>query len=98
MLKQVHTVRCTHIVAQVSMGFYDADGNQVGEEIFPQGESGPLVAKLFHPHTEELASLISTCVDQAWEKLRQCGAADTSPDVAAPEGNGRREAVAEAVS
>ena len=73
MLKQIHTVSCTHVIAQVSLGFYDADGNLVGEETFPQGDTGPLVAKLFHPHSQELASLIATCVEQAWQKLRASG-------------------------
>ena len=76
MLKQIRTVRCTHIMAQISLGFYDANGNLIGEEVFPQGDTGPLVAKLFHPHAEELVSLIEMCVGQAWEKLSASGRAD----------------------
>ena len=31
MMKPISSVKCTHIVAQVSLGFYDAEGNLVGE-------------------------------------------------------------------
>jgi hypothetical protein len=69
MNKPIAAVRCTHVVAQVSLGFYDAEGHLVGEETFPQGEGSVLVAKLFHPHPQQLAGLIETCVQQAWQKL-----------------------------
>jgi hypothetical protein len=31
---QVKTIKCSHVLAQVSVGFYDADGNLVGEEMW----------------------------------------------------------------
>ena len=34
------------------------------------------MAKLFHPHAEELVGLIEMCVGQAWEKLSASGRAD----------------------
>src|SRR5437879_13484268 len=94
MLKQIHTVSCTHVIAQVSLGFYDADGNLVGEETFPQGDTGPLVAKLFHPHSQELASLIATCVEQAWQKLRASGQAGEPESHEERQGNSRGERTA----
>lgn len=68
-MKQVKTIKCTHVIAQVALGYYDGEGNLVGEETFPQAGENVIVAKLFHPHTQELALLIDVCVAQAWEKF-----------------------------
>lgn len=78
MLKQVETVNCTHVIAQVSLGYYDGDGNLIGEELFPQSGGNVIAAKLFHPHPEELMHLIEMCVQQAWEKLAAQGHAERS--------------------
>jgi len=78
-MAQVHVVRCNQVVAQVSLGYYDAEGNLVGEAIFPQGETGPSVARLFHPHGEQLVSRVEWCVQQAWEALRANGQAGEPP-------------------
>jgi len=78
MLKQVTTVKCTHVIAQVSLGYYDEEGNLIGEELFPQSGGNVIAAKLFHPHAEELARLIEMCAQQAWEKLAAQGQADGS--------------------
>lgn len=64
----IKTIRCTHVLAQVSLGFYDEAGNLVSEETFPQVEGNVAAARLFHPHSEQLNNLISTCIDQAWVK------------------------------
>lgn len=72
-MKPVAAIRCTHVVAQVSLGYYDAEGNLVGEETFPQLEGNPTVAKLFYPHAEQLATLITGCVEHAWAKLQAQG-------------------------
>jgi hypothetical protein len=69
MTKHVATVKCLSVIAQVSVGYFDEDGNLVGEETFPQVDGNVLTAKLFHPHAEQLATLIQTCVEQAWAKL-----------------------------
>src|SRR5258708_1942431 len=66
---QIETVKCTHVVAQVSVGFYDAEGNLVGEEMFPQSGENLIAAKIFHPHEEQLRTLVQHCTQQAWEKL-----------------------------
>jgi hypothetical protein len=58
------------------VGFYDADGNLVGEETFPQANGALVTAKMFHPHSEQLERLIEMCVEQAWTKLN--GQAPTS--------------------
>jgi hypothetical protein len=76
MLKQVNTIKCTHVIAQVALGYYDAEGNLIGEEMFPQAGGNVIVAKLFYPHTAELSSLITACVQQAWEKLSAQGQAE----------------------
>jgi hypothetical protein len=68
-MDRIATVKCTHVMAQVSLGFYDEEGNLVGEETFPRLNGNVIVAKLFYPHMEQLASLIETCVEQAWAKL-----------------------------
>lgn len=68
-MKPVKTIKCTHVIAQVGLGYYDAEGNLVSEEMFPQSGGNVIVAKLFHPHAQELASLIEACVAQAWEKF-----------------------------
>jgi hypothetical protein len=93
MLKQVNALKCTHVIAQVGLGYYDEDGNLIGEEMFPQSGENVIAAKLFHPHTEELVHLIEMCVQQAWEKLAAQGHAarpihghDDTPEV----GNERR--------
>jgi hypothetical protein len=65
----VASVKCLSVVAQVSLGYFDDDGNLIGDEMFPQSEESLLTAKLFHPHAEQLATLIQTCVEQAWAKL-----------------------------
>jgi hypothetical protein len=69
------TVKCMHVVAQVSVGYYDEAGNLVGEEMFPQVEGNLLTAKLFYPHPEQLAKLIETCLEQARAKLGAQGQA-----------------------
>jgi hypothetical protein len=63
MTKHVATVKCLSVIAQVSVGYFDEDGNLVGEETFPQVDGNVLTAKLFHPHAEQLATLIQTCVE-----------------------------------
>ena len=68
MERVIQQVRCLNVVAQVSLGYYDAEGNLIGEELFPQVDGNVLTAKLFHPHPEQLARLIETCVEQAWAK------------------------------
>ncbi len=75
-MKQIQTVKCTHVDAQVSLGYYDADGNLVGEEVFPQSQGNLIVARLFHPHTEQLTSLIEQCIKQAWEQIQGDAQAD----------------------
>jgi hypothetical protein len=80
-MKQIARVRCTHVVAQVNLGFYDADGNLVGEETFPQNNGSVVTAKLFHPHREQLERLIELCVEQAWGKLN---AVAPTPEIVPP--------------
>ena len=78
-MQQVVTVKCTHVVAQVGLGFYDAEGNLVGEEMFPQSGGELIVAKLFHPHQDQLGALIEMCVQQAWQKINGGAPAELSP-------------------
>lgn len=72
-MTQVRTIRCTHVLAQISLGFYDEEGNLVSEETFPQVNGSIAAARLFYPHSEQLANLIEICVRQAWEKLGSGG-------------------------
>jgi hypothetical protein len=90
----VHVIRCNYVVAQVSLGYYDQEGNLVGEETFPRGENGPAVAKLFHPLGVQFASLIDTCVDQAWEKLRAAEQAEEPQRHEEHQGNSKEGATA----
>jgi hypothetical protein len=69
MNRPVASVKCMSVLAQVTMGYYDEDGNLVHEELFPQMEGNVLTAKLFHPQVEQLEKLMETCVEQAWAKL-----------------------------
>jgi hypothetical protein len=69
MPRQIVSVRCTHVLVQVSVGFYDQEGNLVGEETFPQSDGAVIAAKLFHPHGEQLVSLINSCIEQALARL-----------------------------
>jgi hypothetical protein len=75
MNKPVASVKCLSVIAQVSLGYFDEDGNLVGEEMFPQMEGNVLTAKLFHPHAEQLATLVQTCIEQACAKLGAQGRA-----------------------
>jgi hypothetical protein len=68
-MRHIASIKCSSVVAQLVLGYYDQDGNLVGEETFPQVEGNVLTAKLFHPHAEQLATLIQTCIEQAWAKL-----------------------------
>lgn len=68
-MKHIQDIKCTHVDAQVSLGFYDAEGNLVREEAFPPRDGSLQFARLFHPHPEELSGLISLCVEQALAKL-----------------------------
>jgi hypothetical protein len=61
----VKTIKCTRVVAQVSLGFYDAERNLLREELFPQSEDRLGAATLFHPHLEQLGKLVETCREQA---------------------------------
>jgi hypothetical protein len=94
MMKKVVTVKCTSIFAQVNLGFYDEAGNLVGEETFPQVNGNVVAAHLFHPHPEQLSSLIDHCVQQAWEKIQAPMSAMAVLEIqpllaqAAPEGHG----------
>jgi hypothetical protein len=47
-------------------------------------------AKLFHPHAEQLVSLIETCVEQAWVKLGP--PVETEPSAGGRDGNAAPEA------
>jgi hypothetical protein len=75
-MKQIKSVRCTHVIAQVCLGCYDENGNLVGEAMFPQVEGSAVPAKLFHPHDQELTHLIAACIEQGWEKLQTQGLAE----------------------
>ena len=72
----VHAIKCTHVVAQVSLGFYDSEGNLLREEVFPQSGGSPGLATLFHPHAVQLGKLIEMCLGQAWEKVAAEDAAE----------------------
>ena len=91
MLKPVTTVRCNHVLAQITLGYYDAEGNLVAEETFPQADGGVLSARLYHPYAAELASLINLCIDQAWEKLNAPQPAAGRPGQEEPEEDHRKE-------
>jgi hypothetical protein len=69
MSRSVAAVKCTHIMAQVSLGYYDEEGNLLGEEAFPQEDGRVLTARLFHPRAEQLEKLVAACIEQAWRKL-----------------------------
>jgi hypothetical protein len=66
---RIANLKCTHVLAQVSLGYYDEEGNLIGEEAFPQSDGNVLTAKLFYPHAEQLENLIGICVELAWAKL-----------------------------
>jgi hypothetical protein len=68
-MKHVASVKCLSVIAQVTIGYYDEDGNLLNEELFPQVDGNVLTAKLFHPQVEQLARLMATCVEQAQAKL-----------------------------
>jgi hypothetical protein len=76
-LKPVAVVKCNHVSAQITLGYYDAEGNLVAEEAFPQTQGTGLTARLYYPYAEELSSLIDLCIDQAREKLEGAGALAT---------------------
>jgi hypothetical protein len=80
MTQRVVAIKCTHVVAHVSLGFYDAEGNLVGEELFPQNQGNVIRAQLFHPHQDQLVRLIETCVEQAWAKIQRNAPEERSPD------------------
>lgn len=69
MSTQIKTVKCTHVVAQVSVGFYDAEGNLISEALFPQVEGRAVPARLFYPHERALVALIDACIQQACHSL-----------------------------
>jgi hypothetical protein len=48
MNRPVASVKCLSVIAQVTLGYYDEDGNLVHEELFPQMDGNLLTAKLFH--------------------------------------------------
>jgi len=75
MVRQIASVQCTGVIARVSLGFYDEEGHLVGEETFPQVDGTVGAAKLFYPHADQLASLIESCVAQAWGQLTASGRA-----------------------
>jgi hypothetical protein len=83
-MKQIQTIKCTHVDAQVSLGFYDAEGNLVREEAFPQSAGSLQVARLFHPHEEQLGFLIRMCVQQAWEEINAGAPAESPPSAPPP--------------
>ena len=85
-MRSIYTIKCTHVDAQVSLGYYDAEGNLIGEEVFPQSQGGLVTARLFHPHIDQLRSLIETCVEQAWAKLT--AQAEPQPPEAEQDGQG----------
>ena len=68
-MSHIRTVKCTSVLAQVNLGFYDEAGNLVGEEAFPQVDGNIGAARVFYPHAEQLGSLVDLCVHQAWEKI-----------------------------
>jgi hypothetical protein len=68
-MSEIARIRCTHVLVQVNLGYYDADGNLVGEETFPRSEGEVITAKLFHPHADQLLKLIEACTAQAAERL-----------------------------
>ena len=91
-MARVKNIKCTHVVAQVSLGFYDAEGNLVREEVFPQNQGALNVARLFYPHPEQLTALIELCTEQAWAKLDAEAAAEApaaGPDEAATPSPGK---------
>ena len=96
MMPRVTHIRCTYVVAQVNVGFYDEDGNQVGEETFPQVEGRVAAARVFYPHPEQLASLIDVCLQQGWEKIN--ASQPTPLSSLGPEADGGMRAGARAAS
>jgi hypothetical protein len=91
MMPQVTQIRCTHVLAQVNLGFYDEDGNLVGEETFPQVDGNVGAARVFYPHAEQLGSLVDLCVQQAWEKINANCQGEGSQRHEAHEENEREE-------
>lgn len=73
MVSQIRTVKCTSVLAQVNVGFFDQDGNMVAEAAFPQAEGRAGGARLFNPHQEQLGAFIDLCIQQAWEQLKAGG-------------------------
>jgi hypothetical protein len=101
MTEPINTVKCANVVAQVTLGFYDARGHRVGEETYLQVEGSAAAARLFYPHGEQLAGLIGACLEQAREKIRArlpppfsvheaggAGDAAVKPDAEPPGGRG----------
>lgn len=95
MNQSVASVKCLSVIAQVTMGYYDEDGNLVHEELFPQVDGNVLTAKLFYPQTEQLAQLIHTCTEQAGLKLR---AQEGPATLEAPNRNGALDTLPAAAS
>src|SRR5713101_5999838 len=93
-MSHIRTVKCTSVLAQVNLGFYDVVGNLVGEETFPQVDGNVAAARLFHPHPEQLGSLVDLCVQQAWEKLRASGQAEEPQRHEEHRGNSKEEVLA----
>jgi hypothetical protein len=93
-MSHVQTVKCTCVLAQVSLGFYDEAGNLVGEETFPQVDGNVAAARVFYPHAEQLGSLVDLCVQQAWEKLWASGQAEEATRHAEHQGNNKEEMLA----
>jgi hypothetical protein len=93
-MSHVQSVKCTYVLAQVNLGFYDDAGNLVGEETFPQVDGNVAAARLFHPHAEQLGSLVDLCVQQAWEKLRASGQTEEPPRHAEHQGNDKEAMLA----
>jgi hypothetical protein len=99
MNRPVARVKCLSVLAQVTLGYYDEEGNLVHEELFPQMDGNVLTAKLFHPQVEQLEKLIQTCVEQAWAKLgaQVKTAMPAGPDEAARNGRALVVSTAEGV-
>ena len=94
-MSHIRSVKCTSVLALVNLGFYDAAGNLVGEETFPQVDGNVGAARVFYPHPEQLGSLVDLCVQQAWEKLRASGQAEEPQRREEHQGNDKEEMLAQ---
>ena len=78
-MRKITAIKCTNVLVQASLGFYDEEGNLVGEETFPQPGGNVGAARVFYPHDEQLARLIEYCIEQAWAKVKT-QAQENDPD------------------